>query len=1025
MAWTKEQEKAIYNRGTSIIVSAGAGSGKTAVLSERILEFCLQGNDIRRVLVLTFTNAAAREMKERIRNKLLTHELYEQADFIDSAYITTFDAYSLALVKKYFYKLGISKELTIMDASLMAVKRKDIIEGLFREYYENENPAFYSYLKKYSRQDDREVADIVERLCSKFELLIDFAEFKRNYEDLYFSKDRLNQVLEEYDRYTKEMVSELISALRELLQVCSLDEGSDKLYSSVLGLIDDLEGLSTYEEYYRYLKEYSLPRVSPKADESVKAQKEVCGKILKNLKENVFSKYAFKADMLAELTSVKDDVLFLLEVCHEVMSRLLEYKKRVMMFDYTDIAKYAVELVTKHSDVQAELMNSYDEILVDEYQDTSDIQEAFLKAIENHNLYMVGDIKQSIYRFRNANPYIFKAKYDAYSGHHGGEKIDLTYNFRSRSEVLNDINALFNQLMTDSVGDASYALEHQMKYGQHLYDSSLGDYRLEVLRYPEVPESFTQEETEAFIAAGKIKSIMASSPKVLKGNRYEEVSYNDFAILIDKARSFVTFKRIFEYLNIPLSIEADLDLKDSILPKLFSNIILLIYKTKTHEFDIPYRHALASVARSFLYEYSDEEIYRLLVLHEDYPILEDFKVLSELSEPSYPGLFYQICFRLGVYEKLSYIGDVDNSAVVLEYIYRLLEMLQATAMLLSEVSGYLAEVFEGDIKLSYKLASSSPNSVRIMTIHKSKGLEFPYCIFPLLSSSFNRQDVRASIGFHPAYGIYIPYADEGKSNTIMKTLIANQMTKEDISERVRLLYVAMTRAREKMIMILRDKEYPNSNPKSFSSFQQMLQHYEVFKENIQDISLEAYGITADYKRKKQNTEMPLSQEVPVYYELALPKKADKVRISKELSALPDKHTKANIRLGLELHAALEAMDFTNPQPELLPVSDFVKNTIKAILSHPLFQRISEAETYHEHEFYYTKNQEQYHGIIDLLAVYEDSVDIIDYKLYRLDREEYTRQLKIYRDYVALKWNKKINVYLISLLKAEVKRLEIE
>ncbi len=1027
MAWTKEQEEAIYNRGKNMIVSAGAGSGKTAVLSERILQYCLQGNDIRKVLVLTFTNAAAREMRERIRKKLMENQLYEQAELIDASYITTFDAYSLALVKKYFYKLGISKEISIMDASLISIKRRDIIEGLFHEYYENGDIRFYSYLKKYSKQDDKEVIDIVERLCTKFELIINFDAFKREYERIYFSEEKLTHIIDEYDIYTKECVQEFVLGLKELLDACSKDYQSAKLYDSILSIVQGLEELSTYEEYYRYLSGFSLPRVSPKADSLVKQQKEICSKLLKNLKEGVFSKYTSKNDMLTELYAVKDDVLFLLEVCSEVTDRLLDYKKRVMMFDYTDIAKYAIELVTKHEDIQRELKYFYNEILVDEYQDTSDIQETFLRAIENNNLYMVGDIKQSIYRFRNANPYIFKEKYDAYSRHEGGEKIDLSYNFRSRSEVLSHINRLFNQLMTESCGDASYALEHQMRYGQKLYDSISQNinYDIDILRYKEDElDGFSQEELEAFIAAKKIKEIMTSTPKILKGNHFEDICYNDFAILIDKAKSFVTFKRVFEYLNIPMSIEADLDLKDSILPKLFSNIILLIYKTGINEFDIPYRHALASVARSFIYEYTDEEIYRLLVLKEDFPILAELKELSDLKELSYPELFYRICFKLNIYEKLSYIGDVDSSVVVLEYIYKMLSMFQSTAMPIEEVSEYLATLFESDIKLSYKLSSGSQDSVRIMTIHKSKGLEFPFCIFPLLSSSFNKQDIRATIGFHPNYGIYIPYADEGKSNTIIKTLITKQMTQDDISERVRLLYVALTRAREKMIMIMKDKDYPNSNPKNFSSFQQMISYYNVFEEYIKDINLKEYDITLDYKRKRIGAMDISGEEIPVYSEITLPQKIEQAHISKELKELPNKKVKESIQLGLEFHSALEAIDFNKPNIDELPVSQFVKDNLRTILTHPIFQNISLAKTYHEHEFYYTKNQEEYHGIIDLLAVYDDYIDIIDYKLYNLDSEEYIRQLKVYKEYVALKYNKNINVYLLSLIKKEIQKLNI-
>ena len=173
MAWTKEQEEAIHRRGESIIVSAGAGSGKTAVLSERILDYCKNGNDIRRVLVLTFTEAAAFEMKERIRKKLKENQLFEQAELIDSTYITTFDSYSLSIVKKYYYMLGLKKGISIMDGALISVKKNEIIRDLFTEYYLSENQQFLSFLKKYSLQDDKSVFKMVYDMSYTLELIVD------------------------------------------------------------------------------------------------------------------------------------------------------------------------------------------------------------------------------------------------------------------------------------------------------------------------------------------------------------------------------------------------------------------------------------------------------------------------------------------------------------------------------------------------------------------------------------------------------------------------------------------------------------------------------------------------------------------------------------------------------------------------------------------------------------------------------------------------------------------------------------
>lgn len=1027
MAWTKEQEQAIYTRGSSIIVSAGAGSGKTAVLSERILDYCLKGNDIRRVLVLTFTNAAAREMKERIRKKLKENKLYEAADYIDAAYITTFDAYSLALVKKYYYKLGLSKKLSIMDKALITIKRKEIIQQIFDEFYTTKDERFFSYLKKYTLQDDKQAVSIVEELCNKLDLIIDFDSFKNTYSQVYLSDEKLTRIIEEYEVFTKEELQEFILVLTDLYHASQADPSSEKLAISIEALLNDLNSFVTYEQFYQVLNSYSFPRMSPKASRDVKEFKEAANTILKNLKSTVFSKYVYKEDMYKELKSITPDTLFLLDVCALVSSRLLEYKKSIMSFDYSDIAKFSIQLVREHEDVRKDLKEYYKEILVDEYQDTSDLQEAFLTEIENNNLYMVGDIKQSIYRFRNANPYIFKDKYDRYSKGDGGLKIDLTYNFRSRSEVLNHINFVFNQLMTPSCGDANYILEHQMQYGLKAYDDVSQDvsFDLDILRYAlDEYDGYSQEEIEAFITAKTILDTMDKHPLVFKGGKFVDVKFQDFAILIDKAKSFIIFKKIFEHLGIPLAIEADLDLKDSILPKLFSNIILIIYKLKNKIYDVEYKHALASLARSFIYEYTDQEIYDLIVDHKPLDIMDDLYSLANMTDISMTDLFYEICKKLGIYEKLSLIGDVDNSIVVLEYIYKMLDTLGTTSMRLDEISEYLTNVLSSDIKLPYRLESSGTDSVRIMTIHKSKGLEFAYCIFPLISSQFNKSEVRASAGFHAKYGIYIPYVDEGKSDTILKTLISCQILRADISERVRLLYVALTRAREKMICILPQKDKVPNNPKNFSSFYQMLFYCDGIESLITDIDLKEYNISSDYKKQKLDSLNLESKNTITYNPIKLPRKIEKEHISKRLYKLPDKNVRQSIELGLEFHSILEALDFKNPRIEELDISEFMKERINKVLALPVFRDIASAKVFQEHEFYFIENLEEYHGIIDLLVMYEDHMDIIDYKLSNVDSKEYERQLLIYKRYVSSISNLPIDVYLLSILKSEIKKLDI-
>lgn len=1021
MAWTDKQEEAIYKRGSNIVVSAGAGSGKTAVLSERMLDFCLKGNNITEALVLTFTNAAAKEMKERIRKKLIANNLFEQANLIDSASITTFDAYSLNLVKKYAYKLGISKDIKIIDQALQEVMNKRIIEGLFKELYETDE-YFKQLLLKYTKQDDKELLDWVVKLNKSLDLIIDLDSFVQSYESKYYSDEQLNKVVKDYNAYAKEEISKVIGELYELERISSTDSDSLKLNTSVNTMILELKSLNTYEEYNMYFSTHSLPVVR-KGSEAVKELKKSVTESIKKLREKVFDRYVFESDMVNEILSIKDDTIYLLKLCIEVKNRLFAYKISINSFDYIDIAKMAIKLVKTDEEVNESLKYFFKEILIDECQDTSDIQEEFINAISNNNVYMVGDIKQSIYRFRNANPSIFKEKYDNYALGNGGIKIDLLHNFRSREEVLADINLLFNGLMSEECGDADYKISHQMNYGLKKYDEYKNyNFNSSVLTYnKDGYENYSNEEIEAFICANSIKDIMNSNLCVFKNGGFNKVSYSDFAVLIDKAKSFITFKQIFEYLNIPLSIEADLDLKDSILPKLFSNILTLIYKIKNNIKDIEYKHALASISRSFIYEYNDEDIYLMLNKYQFMPTLSDFKYLASKNEISYSNLFYEICFKLKIYDKLPLIGDVENSLVILEYIHNIFKSLTDSQMKLEDACSYLNEVFSSEISLKYKLKGDSSKSVRIMTIHKSKGLEFPVCYFPLLSSGFNKSEIRSEIGYDKEYGIYIPFVEDGKSDTVIKKLVGNSILNKDISEKVRLLYVGLTRAREKMILVS-SNNYKEVVDNNFSSFNEMIRKNNILSKYYEEVNLNDMNISSSYKDKTNNFSVGGNKEL-IYDDFSIDKEEIKSsHASKEIHQIIDDKMDYILNRGIRLHSILESIDFNNPNLDDIEIDENEKEIIENVLSNDIFKNIKYGKSYHEHEFYFIKDDIEYHGIIDLFVVYDDHIDIIDYKLSNVDSLEYITQLNVYKDYISTKFDSTINIYLLSLLKNEIKKL---
>lgn len=1021
MAWTEMQKKAIETKGTNIIVSAGAGSGKTAVLSERILKYCLDGNDIRKLLVLTFTSSAAAEMKERVRKKLIDNHLTEQASLIDSVFITTFDAYSLALVKKYYYIIGVSKDLTILDQSLLAVKKQEFLDHMFLSLYENHNEKFFILLNKYAKQDDKNIKKIILDIFNKLELIVDVDAFCNNYESNYYNENFISSLVYKYEKLVLNEVNRFGTKLEELKDLAATDLASEALYNNVVSILANINKKS-YDELYPIINEVDLGRVNPKASSDVKELKVICSEILKDLKEHYFNKYSNLFSATEEIKSIKDDVLYILTLALELRSRLYDYKKSIMAFDYTDVAKMAINLVTKNQDIHDEISLGFNEILIDEYQDTSDIQEAFIAAISRNNCYMVGDIKQSIYGFRNANPYIFKEKYDSYSIEDNGIKIDLTFNFRSRMEVIENINLIFSTLMTDNCGDADYFISHMMHFGQEDYNKFKQNvnFDMDILKY-EAQEDYSNDEIEAFICAKKIKEIIDSKALVIKGDNSRPVMYSDIAILIDKTKTFPLFKQIFEYFGIPLSIEADLDLNDSILPKIISNIILLINQKSKGCINKAYLHALASVGRSFLFEYSDAEIYQMVVLNQTNELTNLIDSLAlKVNAISIEDLFFLVIKEFQFYKKIILIGDVDNSCVAIDYLASLFTTMKNASMEIDEVSDYFTKIFDSGVSLKYKLTADSANSVHLMTIHKSKGLEFPYCIFPMLGSKFNMSDSNNTVGLSKKYGIYIPYRDEANSNTIIQALAANEIKTKDISEKVRLFYVALTRAREKIILISEDKDYNDftTENKEFSSFNQMLYSLKFLSNYFQKVDIDSLGLSKQFKQAKERSTI-INGEKRVYEVFDFKGELlESKPISKELKDVVSEKLDKSLELGLKFHECLEVLDFNNPNIDQLPVDDFVKGYLKEVLNTPLFLNIKNAKTYHEHEFYF----DGFHGIIDMFAVYVDHIDIIDYKLSNVESAEYKRQLGIYKDYLASKSNKPIKCYLLSILKKEIKEI---
>ncbi|MCR5067332.1 MAG: UvrD-helicase domain-containing protein, partial [Erysipelotrichaceae bacterium] len=482
--WTTEQIKAIYDSGQNILVSAGAGSGKTAVLTERVLQHVLSGIDIDRMLILTFTNAAAAQMKEKIRDKLKQRAaegtdrdvMMTQLQKIDSSYIMTFDAYALSLVKKYNYLLNVSKDISIVDENIISLKSKQLLDEIMTEKYCAHERGFEQLISDFCDRDDSKVREWVMYLNDKLALRLDREAYLSELLDPGKTANRRDKLFAEYEQLLLRKLAEIDDMFNEL---SAMDVGNfDSIYASVKDLLES----QNYQQMHEN-RQFKMPNIaSGSSDEAKELKKKISDKLgnkglgaLVSLdKQQLLNQYDHAGGYLAELA----------DLVRELKKKLDEFKNSSDLYEYSDIFAIAIRLVDEHQDIRREISNQFREIMIDEYQDTSDLQDYFISSIAHDNVYMVGDIKQSIYRFRNANPDIFQKKYERFrDGSEKGEVIDLLSNFRSRKSVVSDINPLFDRIMDRNIGGADYQKEHQMQFGQERYPEDGADQHMELLKY--------------------------------------------------------------------------------------------------------------------------------------------------------------------------------------------------------------------------------------------------------------------------------------------------------------------------------------------------------------------------------------------------------------------------------------------------------------------------------------------------------------------------------------------------------------
>lgn len=1017
MAWTNEQKEAIYTEGTNIIVSAGAGSGKTAVLTERVLEKVKKGISVDNLLILTFTKMAAKEMKERIGDKLKKEGLTSELAKLDTADITTFDAYALSVVKKYHYYLNVSKDINIIDGSVITLYKRKILKDIFEELYEENNHEFIDFIQEYCIKDDKDIFEFILNINSKLDLKTNKREYLDNYINTVYDEVKIDN---DIDNYIK-VILKLISNINDYLEYIDDDDYLAKLYD----VISPLLSAKSYDDIKSNIS-IKLPILRGASDITREYRDKIKSTIDEIKKLTTYDSYD---DIKMGILSTKGNAKVIIDIIKKLDDITYNYKVKYNSYEYSDISALAIKLVRDNKEIREEIKNNLNEILIDEYQDTNDVQEEFISYISNNNVYMVGDIKQSIYRFRNANPYIFKNKYDTYSNNIGGIKIDLNKNFRSREEVINNINLLFDRIMDNDIGGADYSLSHRMIYGNLMYKGdgdNKEDNNFSVYNYLN-DTTFKNNEVEAFIIADDIKNKINSGYRAFgkDTNGVRKIKYSDFAILLDSSKSFDLYKKILEYNGIPTSIVKSVNLTDGEVVLVIKNIISFIIKINDNKIDNEFKKLFISIGRSFLFNTDDNVLFDYFLNNnfKDSDIYKiSYNITKRLDTISLEEFIVLIVDNFDFYNKLFLLGDYNANILRIQKLKEITNSLINLDYDIYDYQKYLDDIISNNLKLEYNVNDNSTDTVKIMTIHASKGLEFGVCYYGELYNRFNNSDAISKYSYDNKYGIILPYKDKFLYNTIYHNLSYRDYVMENISERIRLFYVALTRAKEKMIFILpsnnKDNDkcigniIDNSIRGKYNSFASIMYSLEsITKDYYKNIDINDINLSKDYNMISNNNykeHLKLINDKIEVNTTCIPSsiKENKTFSKKDIHIIT-KEEEDKLLYGRLVHELFECTDFNN----LDNLSDNNKKIIERFLEKV---DISHANIYKEYEFIYDEDNTTYHGIIDLMLEYQDNIKIIDYKLKNINDDAYIKQLTGYKDYIEKLFNKKTSIYLYSI-----------
>lgn len=923
MKFTPEQQRVIELHNSNILVSAAAGSGKTAVLVERIIRMICDGEhpaDIDRLLIVTFTNAAAAEMRERIAAGITARletdpgneHIQKQSALLHNAQITTIDSFSLFLIRNHFNEIGLDPDFRVADEGEIKLLQQEVLAQLLEDAYAGqfvpEAPEQFHACVEYFCPGGRE--SVLEqhilnlsRYAGSFPWPEEWLEERKND---YAAGDMEALVHSDYGQYLTERVNRTVEGclekLREVKRLCELPDGPYMYGELTEAEIEQLERLTSckdMEEQAAKVPTVTFGRLPSKKDDSVDPAKRELAKAIRNSVKDTLSDLSesyFKTPLelaVEQGKACREPLRILLDLVLEFDRRLLAAKQERHLIDFSDMEHYALQILLKRekveesggtgtdrtetkyrivpSDVAMEYRQYFQEILIDEYQDSNLVQEYLLSAISGeeegrYNRFMVGDVKQSIYKFRLARPELFLEKYDIYQETGDLCRIDLAKNFRSRIQVVDAVNDVFSRIMSREIGGiayddkaalypgAVYPAQEDPAYGSELLlirkpekgereESGIGEQHAEgagvLVDYDNV------RQLEALAIAARIKQLKGSLQVMEKSTgELRPVRYSDMVILLRTTSGWdEEFKKILEQQGIPVYITSKTGYFGALEVQELLQFLRVLDNPRQ---DIP----LFGVMQSVFGGFTQEEIAQIRSGGEGHSrkrmtLYEALKEVAqsgrtveegeEISAGESAGEEAELSQKADTFlQRIGHYRDLTPFTSIRDLLQRILDdydyLNYVTAlpagskrranveMLLTKASAfektsyfglfhfirYMEQLEKYDVDYGEAdTLDENADVVRIMSIHKSKGLEFPVVFVSGLSKRFNMQDANQSLIVDMDLGVAVDYVDSVrriKNKTLRRTVLSAKMKEDNLAEELRVLYVALTRAREKLIL---------------------------------------------------------------------------------------------------------------------------------------------------------------------------------------------------------------------------------